>query len=267
MKVAIIGCGNMGGTYARAVTRNDMVLHKNLLLIDKNKRVLDQLSKDKIGRVYEKVDEKISKYDVVVVGVKPQIFPQIAKTLKKYLKEGQVVLSIMAGITIKKMSELLEFNAIVRSMPNTPAQLGFGATAYTAHKEYVTQEQLRMVDRIFSTTGKTIYMEDEALIDSVTALSGSGPAYFFYFMKALVEAGVEMGLDEATSKVLAKQTMLGSFHLINNSSMSLQELMDSVASKGGTTEAALNSFEASKVADRVKKALKKAKSRAKELSK
>src|SRR5690606_22280976 len=115
--------------------------------------------------------------------------------------------------------------------------------------------------------GRSVYLENEALIDAVTALSGSGPAYFYYLVKHMVEAGIKMGFDEGLSRLLVKQTMLGSYHLINNAEKSLDELIAAVASKGGTTEAALKTFEEKQLGLSLIEGILKAEERAKELSK
>ena len=150
-------------------------------------------------------------------------------------------------------------------MPNSPAELGMGMTAFTAHNN-LSIENIRKAENLLSTTGRTVFFENEHLLDAVTALSGSGPAYFFYIVKQMVDAGKEMGFDEATSAMLVKQTMLGSFHLLNTANKSLDELIKAVASKGGTTEAALSFFENNNVGENLQKGIIKAKNRATELS-
>lgn len=140
-----------------------------------------------------------------------------------------------------------------------------GMTAFTANRS-VSMEQVRKAENLLATTGRTVFFENEELLDAVTALSGSGPAYFFYIVKQMIEAGKQMGFDEATSAMLVKQTMLGSFHLMNTASKSLDELIAAVASKGGTTEAALSTFEAESVGEGLQKGIVKARNRAAELS-
>ena len=153
-----------------------------------------------------------------------------------------MVLSIMAGITIEKIQNLLNHRLVVRAMPNSPTLLGMGITGYTA-AEGISFSQLISIERLLNSTGRSVYLENEDLLNGVTALSGSGPAYFYYIIDAMIKAGVDMGIDENLSKLFVKQTMLGAYHLINNSEKSLEELIKDVASKGGTTEAALRTFE------------------------
>jgi pyrroline-5-carboxylate reductase len=172
----------------------------------------------------------------------------------------------MAGMTIARISSTLVKSAIIRAMPNSPAELGMGMTAFTASK-MVGIEQIRKAENLLSTTGRTVFFENEDLLDAVTALSGSGPAYFFYIVKQMIEAGKQMGFDESTSCMLVKQTMLGSFHLLNTADKSLDELIKAVASKGGTTEAAISTFENKGVDQGLIKGILNARDRAKELSK
>jgi pyrroline-5-carboxylate reductase len=126
---------------------------------------------------------------------------------------------------------------------------------------------LRRVENLINATGRSVFLEDESLLDAVTALSGSGPAYFFYLVKAMIEAGKKMGFDEGMAGMLVKQTMLGSFHLIQTADKSLDELIKAVASKGGTTEAALRRFEEGALADTLVAGIESAQKRAQELSK
>jgi pyrroline-5-carboxylate reductase len=127
-------------------------------------------------------------------------------------------------------------------------------------------EQISIVDTLLETTGKCIFMKDENLLDAVTAISGSGPAYFYYFVKHMIEAGKQMGIEEPVASMLVKQTMLGSFQILNNSKLSIDDMIKAVASKGGTTEAALNKFENTSVGPNIIEALRAAEKRAKELS-
>jgi pyrroline-5-carboxylate reductase len=141
-----------------------------------------------------------------------------------------------------------------------------GMTAFTASK-VLSIEQIRKAENLLATTGRTVFFENEELLDAVTALSGSGPAYFFYVVKHMIDAGKQMGFDEATSAMLVKQTMLGSFHLINNANKSLDDLIKAVSSKGGTTEAAFSVFNGTQVGENLEKGIVKARDRARELSK
>jgi len=211
------------------------------------------------------IDQQLGGYDLVILSIKPQDFNTVGASLKEVLTPEQVVLSIMAGISIDRIRETLNHARVVRAMPNTPAMLGMGITAYTATAE-VEAAQLRRVENLINATGRSVYLENEEMLDAVTALSGSGPAYFFYLVKAMIEAGKQMGFEESVSALLVKQTMLGSYHLINNAEKSLDELIQAVASKGGTTEAALNKFGEKSIDRNLQEGIIAARDRSKELA-
>lgn len=264
MKLAIIGCGNMGLTYAKSLLRDKLVEKKNLYLIEKIDTYRNTLTD--LGVLSGKINEQISNYDGIILAVKPQDAKPTYEELKKYIKPNQLLLSIMAGIPISVLQTNLNHKNIVRAMPNTPAQIGKGITGFTASAE-VSDSAKTMAEQILAATGKTVYLKDEAMLDAVTAISGSGPAYYYYFVNAMINAGTAMGLDEKTAALLVKETMNGSYHLMKNSDKSLLELIAAVKSKGGTTEAALNVLESKKVDESIQIALQAAENRAKELSK
>ena len=264
-KVAIVGAGNMGMTYAKAMLKFDFVSADTLLLVEANPERAATLRKEQSAKVIAAFSPEIGETEVVIVAVKPQDFAAVAQQLKTVLKENQIVLSVMAGISIATMEEQLNHKKIIRSMPNTPAQIGMGVTAFVA-ADGATKDHVRLIEKLLSTTGREVYVETEDMIDAVTGVSGSGPAYFYYIVKAMIEAGKEMGLDEVMSSLLVQQTMLGAYHLMKNSEMSLDELIAVVKSKGGTTEAALNTFETEGVSKGLKEGMKAAKTRAAELS-
>jgi pyrroline-5-carboxylate reductase len=265
MKIAIIGGGNMGITYARAFVRSNIVKTADLLIVEKHDEKREELKKEGVAELRANISEELSGYNIVILAVKPQDFKIVAQELSKVIKNHQLVISIMAGVTISNIRKLLGHETIVRAMPNTPAQLGFGITAFSV-PEGISMEQVSIVDTLLETTGKCIFMKDEQQLDAVTALSGSGPAYFYYFVKYMIEAGKQMGIEEPVASMLVKQTMLGAFQIMNNSKASIDEMIKAVASKGGTTEAALNKFEATKIGTNIIEALKAAEKRAKELS-
>lgn len=267
MNITIIGCGNMGLVYARSFLKYDIVSKQNLLLVEKSEPRKCELEALSIGRVVIPTDPAISESDIIILAIKPQDFKGLAGDLRKVIKPKNIVLSIMAGITIEFIQETLKHTTVVRAMPNSPVELGMGITGFTCEHSHVTPEQLRKVENLLATTGRSVFFEKEDMIDAVTALSGSGPAYFFYLVKAMIEAGKQMGMEEPVAAMLVKQTMLGSFHLINNATRSLDELIKVVASKGGTTEAAFNVFNEKHVGENLAEGIKRAEQRAKELSK
>lgn len=255
----------MGLIYANSFLRYKIVEKENLLLVEKNIDRQKNLSAMNIGKVVTTDDKSIADCNIVILAVKPQDFKDLSDSLKKVIHPDSVVLSIMAGTEINYIQSLLNHQYIVRAMPNLPVEISMGMTAFTS-SDALSHDKILLVENLLSTTGRTLYLKEEQQLNAVTALSGSGPAYFFYFMKYLIEAGVKMGLDEHVSSILAKQTMLGSFHLINNGQKTLDEYITSVASKGGTTEAALRIFNENDMGVTIVNALLNAEKRAKELS-
>jgi pyrroline-5-carboxylate reductase len=266
MKIAIIGCGNMGMAFANSFIQYNLVQKEDLLLIEKNQERGAVLQGQKAGVVVDTISDKISSVDLVILSVKPQDYPSVASELAGLLQAKQIVLSIMAGIPITKLQTTLKHDLIVRAMPNTPALLGMGMTAFAAASA-VGLADIRKVENLINSTGRAVFLDDEALIDAVTGLSGSGPAYFFYLIKSMIDAGINMGFDPAMSALLVKQTMLGSYHLMQTSDKSLDELIQAVASKGGTTEAALRTFIENEVGLGLQKGIYAARDRAEELAK
>jgi pyrroline-5-carboxylate reductase len=265
MKIAIIGCGNMGMAFARSFIKYDLVQKSDLLLVEKSQDRCDSLRLTKEGIVINTISEEIAQYDLLILAVKPQDFSVLCSELKSVINEKQIILSIMAGIPIKRIQDELSHHAVVRAMPNTPAMLGMGITGFTS-ADGISISKLFKVENLINATGRSVYIEDESMIDAVTALSGSGPAYFYYFVKHMVEAGKQMGFDESTALQFVKQTMLGAYHLINNAEMGLDDLIKAVASKGGTTEAALSTFENQHLDVAIVNGILAAERRAKELS-
>ena len=266
MKITIVGCGNMGLIYARAFLKYHITSRKNLLLVEKNDSRKQELVKLDIGEVTVIDDPHIGACEVVIIAVKPQDFEILAAELKQVLQPGNIIVSIMAGVKIERIENVLGQKNIVRAMPNSPAEVGMGMTAFVPHK-FLSVKAIRKVENLLGTTGRIVSFENENLLDAVTALSGSGPAYFFYLVKHMVEVGKQMGFDEAVASMLVKQTMLGAFHLLNNASKPLEELIKAVASKGGTTEAALSVFKEAQIGESLQKGIIKARDRASELSK
>lgn len=265
MKIAIVGCGNMGMAFAKSFLQYDLVKKEDLLLIEKSTDRSEALKSEKAGVVVDTIGPHIGEADLIILSVKPQDFGSVHEALRTVIGPRQIILSIMAGIPIAQIQEKLGHSLVVRAMPNTPAMLGMGITGFTAAKE-VDLASLRRVENLINATGRSIFLEDEAMIDAVTALSGSGPAYFYYVVKAMIDAGKQMGFDDAIAALLVKQTMLGAYHLINTADKSLDELIKAVASKGGTTEAALHEFENGALSNTLVAGIKAAQVRATELS-
>lgn len=263
MKITILGCGNMGTAYARSFRKYGLVKAEDLLLIvrDEGRRA----TLEHLGQVKTIIGPDVYASELVIISVKPQDFGAIAPQLAAVLRPGQVVLSIMAGITLQRLGDSLGHDTVVRAMPNAPAQIGMGITAYAAGSE-LNMKQTLLVEQLLNCTGRAMHLEDESLLDPVTALSGSGPAYFFEIVRTMIATGIRLGLEPHVANALVKQTMLGSFHLMEHSDRTPDELIKAVMSKGGTTEAAFKVFADGTLARTLDMGIEAASKRAKELS-
>ena len=263
MKITILGCGNMGTAYARSFRKYGLVLPEDLTLIVRGQGRLAELTP--LGMVTVSIDKTVGESDLVIIAVKPQDFGSVAPALATVLRSDQVVLSIMAGITLQRLSENLDHATVVRAMPNAPAQIGMGITAYATGTE-LNMLQTLMVEQLLNCTGRAMHLADEALLDPVTALSGSGPAYFFHIVHSMIETGMRLGLAPHVSAALVKQTMLGSYHLMEHTDRTPEQLIKAVMSKGGTTEAAFKVLEGEDLSGALDRAIVAASKRARELS-
>jgi pyrroline-5-carboxylate reductase len=205
-----------------------------------------------------------AKAEVVVLAIKPQNLAPVMAELKGQIKSSQLVLSIIAGAKIETLCSGLSHKRIVRVMPNTPAQIGEGMSVWTATAE-VNARQKKWAGSILGAIGKELYVDDEDYLDMATAVSGSGPAYLFFFIEALVEAAVSIGLRRDTAETLVLQTMLGSEHLLQKSGKPPSELRRMVTSPGGTTAEAISEFEKGDFVNLIKKAVNAAYSKARRL--
>ncbi len=264
MKTLIIGGGNMGRSFARSFLEAHILRPNDLIILEKNEENCKHLEKIGFDAVHRVPDDYIKDVDLIVLAVKPQDSPAVFATLKPYLDDSHVVLSIMAGVKLSTIENGLGIKKVIRSMPNLPAQIGMGMTAFTANEE-VNRQELINVQNLLSTTGKAIYFDDENMIDAATAVSGSGPAFVYFFMNAMMKAARKMGFTEAQADLLVWQTFIGSLHLQNKNKLSCEEWIQKVASKGGTTEAALKVFNTNELEEGIIEGLKAAFNRAEEL--
>lgn len=264
MKVLIIGYGNMGKTYANSFISSRFIKPEDIFVLVRNSAVSQIETVIPKFNFLTTASQKISDFDIVILAVKPQDFQVLAQTIKPYLKDIQIIFSVMAGITLEKLSIQLSCSKIVRSMPNIPTQIGMGMTVFTASSE-VDRKELFIIQNLINTTGKSVYVENEKLIDAATAISGSGPAYVFYFMQSMIKAAVDLGFNESEAELLVNQTFMGSVAIQNSYSLSNEEWIKKVASKGGTTESALQVFVQGNLEQTIVNAVKAANARALEL--
>ena len=260
--ISFIGGGNMaqaliGGLLARGlaptrITVSDPVEGVRDLLAEKGVQVTTDNA------------QAILNADVVVFAVKPQVLAQVLKPLQG-LFGGKLVISIVAGAEIATIANLLGTERIVRVMPNTPALVQTGAHGLFAN-DAVDQADRDLASQVLAATGLTIWVPAESQIDAVTAVSGSGPAYFFYMMESMIRAGRNLGLDEKTATALTLQTALGAAQMAITSANSPAELRKNVTSPNGTTQAAIEVFDHAQISQNIQAALAAAKTRSQELA-
>ena len=261
--ICFIGGGNMaqaliGGLISRGlpptrITVSDPVEKVRLLLAEKDVCVTD----DNIAAIRDA--------DIVLFAVKPQVLASVLKPLKG-LFEGKLVMSIVAGAEIATIATLLATDRIVRVMPNTPALVQTGAHGLYA-TDAVDSKDRELASQVLAATGLTLWVNSEAQIDAVTAVSGSGPAYFFYMMESMIRAGKNLGLDEKVATALTLQTALGAAQMAITSSNTPAELRKNVTSPNGTTQAALEVFDRAQISQNIQAALAAAQKRSQELAK
>lgn len=264
MKVLVIGAGNMGLTYSEGMARSPLLNKKKLMIHDVSAETISVLKKDKQFDVYEKVEDCVPKADIIFIAVKPYHCEELFENIKPFVNDQQIIVSLMAGVTIGKIQTLLGVEKVVRTMPNLPAKVGKGVTSFT-ESAAISRVELLMVRNLLDTTGESIHVINEDFIDKSTGISGSGPAYIFYFMQSMLEAANKMGFSDNDSKILVSNTFEGAVKLFNESDLSPETWMDRVASKGGTTRAALDSMEDNNVKELIKEAAYAAFNRAVEL--
>ena len=263
LKIAFIGGGNMAQALIGGLA-GKLTAATNIHVIDVMPSTLKLLSERFGVTTATAPSDALSMSDVIVLAVKPQQLREVVATINPFLT-SQLVLSIAAGIRAADISRWLGgHQAIVRTMPNTPALIGQGITGAYAMSG-VTELQKQSADALLRAVGETVWVTDEAQIDAVTAISGSGPAYVFYFIEAMQQAATELGLSAEQGRQLAQATFAGAAGLASQSDEPISLLRERVTSKGGTTYAALTSMEASGVQAALVKALHAAADRGREL--
>ena len=261
--ICFIGGGNMaqaliGGLLSRGLPTT------RITVSDPVEQIRQILEEKGIQTTTDNV-EAIQNADVVVLAVKPQVLATVLQPLKGLLSD-KLVISIIAGAEIQTISELIGGSQrIVRVMPNTPALVQTGAHGIYA-SEAVNAQDRELTSQILAATGLTIWVDSEAQIDAVTAVSGSGPAYFFYLMESMIRAGKNLGLDEKVATALTLQTALGAAQMAITSSNSPAELRKNVTSPNGTTQAALEVLDRAQISQNIQAALAAAQKRSQELA-
>ena len=256
-KLGFIGCGNMAKAIINGLLSSKFLSEKDMFI-----------STPSIKEKYLGIDvtnnnvEVMTSCEYLVLAVKPQIFRSISEEFKN--NTSKCVISIMAGVSCENIAKVCKCNQVVRIMPNTPCSIGEGVSAITSYR--ASEESVNFVDNIFKTISKTVLI-DEKHFDAVTSVSGSGPAYVYYFIKAMIDGGMNGGLTYEQSKDLAISTMIGASKMVEQSSDDLDTLIQKVCSKGGTTIQAIDTFKENSVAENIIKGIENCRKRSEELSK
>ena len=263
--IGFIGAGNMAYALIKGLLSNGFDA-KNINVSDSNEELLINRQSELKITTYSDNNSLLDNSDIVVFAVKPQVLSIVCLQLKNKVKPNHLFVSIVAGIRGNDINRWLGGNfALVRTMPNTPALFQSGVTGLFAN-DLVSNQQKELVTSILSSVGQCFWVNDEKLIDAITAISGSGPAYFFLLMQSITQAATALGLDEKTANSLSIQTSLGASLMATKSGKDSKTLRKEVTSPNGTTQAAIESFQDQNFEGIVAAATRAAYDRARELS-
>ena len=265
--IGFIGGGNMAEALIKGIIGAKVYAPENILVSDIAGNRLEYLAKQYSVTTTESNSRLAEKADIIVLSVKPQNISDALQSIKTAVDPDKLIISIAAGIKTKNISAVLGNLPIVRVMPNTPALIAQGASALFVNDQ--AKSMLRKAETIFSSVGKAVFVDDEEMIDTVTAVSGSGPAYFFLLIEEMIKAAIQLDMPEETAKQLVLQTAKGAALLaeeVDKKSESPADLRKKVTSPGGTTEAALKILTEGNFSKLVKEAVTKARDRSRELS-
>ncbi len=257
--IAILGAGNMGTAFYKGMSQHLMKVRINVC--DRNREKLEELDAE---HAYTDPAKAIIDTDVVLLAVKPQSAQELLAPLSRDLTD-RLVISIMAGIGLASLQKMTRSATVIRAMPNLPARVGRGLTGWIASPG-VTPKQRAFARELFLAVGQEIELENEALMDSLTPLSGSGPAYFYLLAELLAAKALKEGFTETQAALIARETLVGSALLLDSGAETPSHLSVAVASKGGTTEAALRSLEEDNVPTLFSNAIDNAIARSRELN-
>ncbi len=264
--IGIIGVGKMGEAILRGIIASEVVSPSNIVLCEKLDSTIAKIEKEFSINIYKSPLSLVEKADIVFICVKPQDIKELLEDISlKVDPKRHIFISIAAGIPIKFIANIIgEKTKIIRTMPNTPALISEGVIAISSNPN-IDKESLEMAKILLATLGETVVVP-ERLMDTVTGLSGSGPAYVFLFIESLIEAGVRMGLHRDTALTLATQTVLGATKLLIDQQKEPSELKAWVTSPGGTTAEGLFVLEKGAFKALIMEAVERASMRSKELS-
>lgn len=264
--IAFIGGGNMARSLIGALIRGG-VAAQSIAVAEPDAATRDALARDFGVAAHASNADAVRGATTIVLAVKPQVLPAVCAELGRAIGDAEpLIVSIAAGIRIEQIERWTGLSLpVVRAMPNTPALIGAGATGLIANARASADDRVR-AEAMLGAAGRTAWIEHEALMDTVTALSGSGPAYFFLLVEALEDAAVAEGLPRETARMLASQTCLGAGRMLAESGEAPSTLRERVTSPGGTTAAALAAFDAGGLRKLVAAAVAAATKRGRELS-
>lgn len=238
VKFGFIGSGAMATAMIAGLTKKNLITPDNVTAADPYAGQLEKLSSRYNVNTTHDNREAIKEKDVIILAIKPQNLDAVGAELQGHIPARSLVLSIIAGATISGISRALHHYRVVRVMPNTPARVGKGMSVWTATED-VTETQLQYAQSTLAALGEEVFVENEDYLDMATALSGTGPAYVFMFMEAMIDAGVHMGFSRRISEQLVYQTIEGSLAFARDSKRHPAELRNMVTSPGGTTADAI----------------------------
>ena len=263
--IGFVGGGNMAEALLAGIIRSDIIEAEKILISEPRQERRDLLKLHYGAMIMDDNREVTQKAGTIIIAVKPQDMKDVLDIVRGTTSDGQLVVSIAAGVTIDFLEKHLESTPVIRAMPNTPALLEVGATVISPGKG-ADSEMLAWIRTIFDSVGLCLILPEEQM-DAVTGLSGSGPAYIFTAAKALIEGGLRMGLSEKEARQLALQTIYGAAKMLSETNKSPEELIDMVASPGGTTVAGLKALDEGKFSETLIKAVEAATLRSAELGK
>ena len=235
----VVGAGKMGGALLEGWIASKAIKPEQLIILDPHPGDAAQIA-IKAGALHlSEPNNKLLSIKYLLLSIKPQMFSKLAPAIAKELSGEALIISILAGTSLASLQDVFKEQALIRAMPNTPAAIGKGITAYTKAPN-VSEAQTKMTEKLLSAGGKVHHVANEHLIDVVTAVSSSGPAYVFHMVEALEAAAMKIGLPEELAPDFARQTIIGAAGLLESSDETASKLRQNVTSPNGTTQAALD---------------------------
>lgn len=265
-KISFIGAGSMAEAIFSGLLKKGMISPDNIHVT--NRTDIDRLHE--IQELYQvrclqEKEEAVKQGDILILAVKPKDVNEAIEAIKPYIRKEQLLISVLAGVSTEYLEYLLGMEMpVIRAMPNTSAAIGLSATALTAGK-HASEDHLQLAETLFQAIGTTVTFENEQELHAVTGLSGSGPAYIYYFAEAMEEAAKHLGISSDKARSLIIQTILGAASMLSNSDEHPSILRQKVTSKGGTTEAGISTLEHFRSREALVECIKRAASRSEEL--